>query len=355
MTANRRRTALLAGSALSAGLVAVTLLILKPPEDPWVWVERGSWVAALAALALTAVSGNADRRPAEQPQAAAAGPVAQQSIFQAGRDVHQIGSVHLGTPANDHGFLLPFSLVTTIGMVACVAIVAVVHLRPAKSSTARRPYVITVQAGAEVDTTNGGAPAAVVFPQGLPRAVEPQPAGQCEDWYSWGKTAGGVDYFHTFAAFTVSAVSSAVRVHSARVKREPLKRRAAGEYPSCPIGQPPVTSYLSVDLDAGKVSYFYPAPAGAPIDGMTAGGLLARPFALEVTAGKSDRVLVEGFTDQCFCSWWLELDVEVDGVRYTERVDDHGRPFVTAPKSGKYVGLSWSAERSRWCGPPDDC
>ncbi|MCA2217657.1 hypothetical protein [Jidongwangia harbinensis] len=368
----------------------MTVLILDPPRQPWVWVERASWVAALCALLLTTASLRADRRQqmaesVEQSKIATSVEVLQQGVqtgsaplLQAARDIHHVGTAHYGalTP-NDHGFKTPFMIVTTMGIVACVAIVAVVSLDPAgrrvsadrptleSSSTApTKPYVITLKTGVDVDTTNGGPPAAVVFPQGIPRVLEPQPPGDCESWYSWGKEIGGVDYFHTYAAFTVSALSSAVRVHSARVKVKPLERKAAGEYPSCPVGQPPVTSYLDVDLDSAKVSYYYPAPPDLSSDEqtrmsesgeMTPGGLLRKPFALEVEPGKSDRILVEGFTEKCFCSWWLELDIEVDGTRFVERIDDKGEPFVTAPKSGDYVGLSWDMEQARWCGPSDNC
>lgn len=207
----------------------------------------------------------------------------------------------------------------------------------AGDTTADLPYGLTINTNLHEmpvagEQLSGGLPM-FVFPKGkLPPA--PPTTGKCGEleWYDWAKEQGAADLENTRLFFSVVARDKPVHIHNARVKFDEKKASATGDAVRCPIGGYPGKQYLRVNLDEGTVAY-REGWDDAPKD-------LQRnvPFVLDVTAGVSQNVLVRGVTTACHCKWYLELDVEVDGQRFTHRIDNHGKPFETAPKQGAYTG-----------------
>ena len=67
-----------------------------------------------------------------------------------------------------------------------------------------------------------------------------------------------------------------------------------------------------------------------------------------VAPDKAERVAVKAHSMECFCRWYLELRLEVDGTEYPYRVDNKGQPFVTAPQFGSYTDYQYDTASRRW-------
>jgi len=209
-----------------------------------------------------------------------------------------------------------------------------------------KPFTVTVldKPTDDLDGFERGSAGAYLFPSGTASTLEapsPPDESQCGDWSSWALRKGGVRLYGTDISFIVAASGSdSVRVNTARLHVEPLPKKAIGDVIECPRGGPIPFSRLSLDLDHQRASYLYPSK------GPQAGQ--SRPFALEIAAGHAEEVLVEARAKTCFCSWYLELLIEVKGTQYTYRVDSDGKPFITAPREGDYAHFIYDAAKLRW-------
>lgn len=211
------------------------------------------------------------------------------------------------------------------------------------SKTERLPFHVAVLTDPR-DARFGdvpGRPEDYVFPSGrVPSLPAPEPVGQCFDWQRWAERLGGVRSYITNVAFTVSALGDeVVRVHSARLSVERHPGPARGDRVSCTQGGPIPVSHLEIDLDNETATYAYPTEGGNGA---------ARPFALQVDPGRSERVAVKAISRECYCSWYLDLQLESGGIDYSYRVNDQGVPFVTAPLAGDYVDYVFDTTTHRW-------
>jgi hypothetical protein len=194
----------------------------------------------------------------------------------------------------------------------------------------------------DIDGFWRGSAGGYLFPSGtVPTLEAPSPADRCANWSHWALRKGGVRTFTTSMAFTVAASGSeSVRVNTARLHVEPLPTKAVGDVIQCSQGGPVPYSRLSLDLDHQSATYLYPTTGPQAEQ--------SRPFALEISAVHAEEVLVDAQTTKCYCSWYLELLIEVNGTPYTYRVDDAGKPFVTAPRDGDYTHFIYDKEELRW-------
>ncbi|MEU4763326.1 hypothetical protein AB0H12_08720 [Actinosynnema sp. NPDC023794] len=186
----------------------------------------------------------------------------------------------------------------------------------------------------------GGASSYLFPPGALAGLPAPYPPNGCYDWQQWALDNGGVPTGTSYVSFTVSAISDeTVRVHGVKVHVERLVGELVGDVAACQQGSPPEMSYLRIDLDKAQATYRYSEDAADPDPPI-------RPFALEVTAARSDQVMVMADSGPCYCRWHLDLDVEVGGHYYPYRVDNGGEPFVAAPLHAP--GYSYFAYSSTW-------
>lgn len=186
-----------------------------------------------------------------------------------------------------------------------------------------------------------GTAAGYLFPAGTVSSLPvPDDPTRCTQWSSWALAQGGTRVYTTELAFTVAALADdAVRVHSAQLVVDPEAGPIAGDRIGCTEGGPIPVSYLSLDLDNERYTYEYP---GGSLQGAS------RPFGLQIAPGQSEQVHVSAISLDCYCTWYLDLLIEANGVEHHKRVDDDGQPFVTAPLRGDYTDYRFNVEKNRW-------
>jgi hypothetical protein len=161
-------------------------------------------------------------------------------------------------------------------------------------------------------------------------------------------------------AVTVAAIDDAVRVHTGRLTVERLGSELSGDRPACPEGGgTPSQSFLLLDLDSSDVSYWYPPDelALSTEDFLTEmengnvdyNGFVKRPFALDIVPEKSERILISASSNECYCRWHLDLEIDVAGTRFTHQIDDRGEPFLIAPQQGNYDDYLYDVALRAWC------
>lgn len=332
MSARRWVLPVLVGS-VTTGLGVAINLATELKANPWAWGA----VAVLTAAGVLVGAGS--ERLTRVRQADGAAP-----IINRGTIVHVDGAknrvkVNIVGP----GALVAVSLVVivavTAGLLMGKATATTDALPAAEADT--RPFDVTVF-DEPVDDISYGSAAGYLFPAGtVPAMPAPDLPRSCAMWSAWALDQGGVRVAQTSVTFTVAAVGDdAVRVLSARLHADQIDKVAAGDQITCAEGGPIPVSYLEIDLDRANMTYMYP----------DAGSLsgASRPFALQIRPGEAEHVAVDAVTMECYCSWYLELLVEANGVTYPYRVDDDGTPFITAPMRGNYTKYQFDADTSRW-------
>lgn len=187
-----------------------------------------------------------------------------------------------------------------------------------------------------------GGSAGYLFPSGTARSLPapmPDPRS-CSSWSTWALGQGGERVYTTTLGFTVSALDDPVHVLDARLHVEAVNRQATGDELTCVQGGPIPVSVLWVDLDRRLTRFEYP---GENVDPN-----LPRPLALQIKPGEAEQVEVRATSLECYCSWYVDLLIEVNGKEHRHRIDDDGKPYVTAPLRGDYVTYRFDQESQSW-------
>jgi cytochrome b len=241
---------------------------------------------------------------------------------------------------------LSFVVITAVvaGMLTARATATDDDVRPPPSSTnakSTETFHVTVLDEPTATSTHGSAGGYLFPPDTVSSLPAPDEPTSCTRWSSWALAHGGTRVYTTEVAFTVAALgNNAVRVHSAALVVDRKPGPVVGDQITCAEGGPIPVSYLSLDLDKEQYTYQYPN------DGSLRGA--SRPFGLQIAPGQSEQVQVVATSLDCYCTWYLDLLIEVNGIEHHKRVDDDGHPFVTAPLRGDYTDYRFNMEKNDW-------
>jgi hypothetical protein len=347
----RRWSYAVIGGVLTTGTGVAVNLATEFKSDVGAWVAVGLLTCAgiLAGVATERLN-----RPKPQPETAedadgSTGVSAYRStVVTVAGDKNRV-RVRGGIGA---GLLLSVSAITIVAVVAGMVAGRVTQTDggapapvavPTKSTPAQPFHVTLLDEPTDIASHNWfGGSAGYLFPSGTVRSLPaPLPsASDCSSWSTWALGQGGQRVSTTTVGFSVSALDDPVRVHEARLHVEPVNRQAIGDEITCAQGGPIPVSVLWVDLDKRQTSFEYPNEDSDPA--------MPRPLALQIEPGKAEQVDVRATSLDCYCSWYLELLIEVNGTEHRYRIDDDGKPYVTAPLRGTYVGYRFDGESLTW-------
>jgi hypothetical protein len=227
-------------------------------------------------------------------------------------------------------------------------------VQPSPSNQTKNPFDLKVFTKPE-DVNPNGDPNYIndirgyLFPAGaLAKIPVPDSLPGCFDYHTWAHENGGVDVGQTVVAVNLTALTSAtVQVVGARLAITPKTNPPTkGDVAACDQGDETTKSYLEIDLDKGSQAFHYR-------DSEAEGGHRIVPFAINVKAGAPERIYVKAVSGGCYCSWYLDLHLLVEGTEYWERVDDRGEPFATVDDRETYRRLLWDGQK--WCSDATGC
>ncbi|MGX4657812.1 hypothetical protein ACWCHM_29445 [Micromonospora sp. SCSIO 07396] len=79
--------------------------------------------------------------------------------------------------------------------------------------------------------------------------------------------------------------------------------------------------------------------------------------ALTLAPGEPLTIDVQAYTDRSYCEWIIELDLDLNGEKRVQVVDDHGRPFRSSGLASRYQDRYYVHIVNGWtpdgAGPPD--
>ena len=199
------------------------------------------------------------------------------------------------------------------------------------------------QPGSDSDVPSSDAPLTVAVREDTPVCgtdwVVPRPLAQIDmsiapdrtseiGWKDWPPGAGGVTASPSYVYLTVQGVGDAqVVITDLRVRvLDPRKPPLPGTSFSAQCGDTGVLRFLTADLDYDppKIDSEYyesedtPPQERAPI-----------AFPYEVSLSDAETFLIVATTEECDCSWAIELSWASQGQTDTLYIDDHGAPFRT--------------------------
>lgn len=324
------------------------------------------WIAALVTLVLSGVAlqtGVAllEPRGATAATAGGAGPEATspaQSAHPVGLQVGVALSSTIATAGRDvrtgYSGGQVAGIVAAAGAVAVAVLAVTLVLAPpggdgstgpapeastaAPTTTPPEPFDIVVMTDPkkfrfgddQINTTNE-----FLFPTGSLERIEKPSTDKCYEWHAWARRNNAADLLTTNIAINVSALTSdTVQILGAELVVE-TGAEPIGDVAACQQGGQTTASYLDIDLDQRSATYRYK-------------GDQPTPLALNILPGKPERIYIKATTQECFCRWFLDLDITVAGMDYTYRVSNNGRPFVTVPSSENYRYYYFDAFAQAW-------
>jgi hypothetical protein len=177
-----------------------------------------------------------------------------------------------------------------------------------------------------------------------PAQVPPPPTSQ--DAANWAGTLGAIHGKQTMVQISVQGRNStAVVLEDLRVRVVSRGTPATGNSYAMEqgCGGALTPRYFSVNLDKDRPI----AHSQSGNDGENVIPAVRMPY--RVSAEDPEILLVTAETENCDCSWYLELDWSSQGRTGTARVDDHGRPFRTTGIKGLpryWYGTNTAGERA---------
>ncbi|PRY40516.1 hypothetical protein [Umezawaea tangerina] len=191
---------------------------------------------------------------------------------------------------------------------------------------------------------SAGFPPGYMFPAGDLFKLRP-PDEPCElvDLNSWSRANGGISVGGNIARITIAARDKPMVISSASIGRTVTADSLQGERPICqPKGGSQAYNYLKLDIDS-QTAVFREGD-----DLMPGVEKTDKPFYLSLDPGKSATVLMRSTSNNCYCEWWLDLSITVDGQTYIHTINDNGNPFVVAPKSVNYPYYKYNSGAGQW-------
>lgn len=131
-------------------------------------------------------------------------------------------------------------------------------------------------------------------------------------------------------------LDATVLVDQVRIRVHERRPRSQGAYVRCRTGgADAVPRGFTVDLDNDPPSVWPVSPGGDPANA---------PLAVSVSKGEVEIFEVEARATRDIVEWTAELTVIVNGKRDLLRINDAGKPFVTAGTDG-FSPLEWSGNK----------
>jgi hypothetical protein len=167
-----------------------------------------------------------------------------------------------------------------------------------------------------------------------PSELEPPPSEVCRDWHIWATKQAGIPAGWSRVRMTLSGhLDATVLVDQVRIRVHERRPRSQGAYVRCRTGgADAVPRGFTVDLDNDPPSVWPVSPGGDPANA---------PLAVSVSKGEVEIFEVEARATRDIVEWTAELTVIVNGKRDLLRINDAGKPFVTAGTDG-FSPLEWS-------------
>jgi hypothetical protein len=331
---------------LSSGLVTTGIgvfvnLATEFKSNAWAWAAVGLLTLMGVLLGIGSEQLVAARRStAEEPRTSI---VNRGTLVTIGGEKNRVKVNALGA-----GSMVALSFVVIVAVVAGMltgrATAADVETPPPPTGTSAentKLFHVTVLDEPTTTAIHGTAPGYYFPPGTVPALPAPEDPTLCARWSAWALAHGAIRVGGVEMAFTVAALGDdAVRVHSAQLVVDRKEEPVSGDQITCRQGGPIPVSYLAIDLD--QEQYLYKYPDAGSLQGAS------RPFGLQIPPGQSEQVLVNATSLDCYCSWYLDLLIEVNGSTHHHRVDDDGKPFVTAPLRGDYTHYRYNIQENRW-------
>ncbi|MFF9090487.1 hypothetical protein ACF1BE_29660 [Streptomyces sp. NPDC014991] len=163
------------------------------------------------------------------------------------------------------------------------------------------------------------------------------PGTGCQAFHDWLISIGGVDAGDSKLQVAVQgAASQQVQINNMRVILLKREKPTPSVGLSCPSAGAANLRPITIDLDQAVPRARYQAKG--------------RLFGFTVNKGDIETFLVTATAKKARYTWYLELDVVSQGKKATVRVDNYGKPFITAP-APESLGWSWNYSDAWY---PDD-
>jgi hypothetical protein len=144
------------------------------------------------------------------------------------------------------------------------------------------------------------------------------PGQGCERFHPWGVRLGGVPAQFTYLRLVIQGrESQAVLVAGMRARVVERRAPLAGTHLVCPSAGEAQIRSIEIDLDEASPEGQYKTPSGT------------RPFGFTIAKNETEVFDIQAFTKKCYCKWFLELDLIVNGSPRVQTIGNSGMPFET--------------------------
>ena len=148
------------------------------------------------------------------------------------------------------------------------------------------------------------------------------PGRSCTNFHPWGTKLGGVPAERTYLRLVVQGrTPSAMLIAGMRAKVVERRRPLVGTQLTCPSAGDAEIRSMDIDLDGASTEAEYRTSKGI------------EPFGFTLAKDETEVFDIRAVTKKCYCKWFLELDLVVDGKKSVQTISDNGRPFETTMRS----------------------
>lgn len=156
----------------------------------------------------------------------------------------------------------------------------------------------------------------LVIPRGT--TIIGGPGQGCERFHPWGMRLGGVPARFSYLRLVVQGrASQAVLLAGMRARVIERRRPLVGTHLVCPSAGEAQIRSIDINLDEASPEGRYKTPTGT------------RPFGFTIAKNETEVFDIQAFTKACYCKWFLELDLVVNGSPRVQTIGNSGMPFET--------------------------
>jgi hypothetical protein len=155
------------------------------------------------------------------------------------------------------------------------------------------------------------------------------PGQGCERFHPWGTRLGGVPAQFTMLRLVIQGRESrSILIAGMRARIIERRPPLVGTHVVCPSAGEAQIRSIDIDLDKASPEGQYKTPSGS------------KPFGFTIARNETEIFDIQAFTKKCYCKWFLELDLIIDGESLVQTKTNNGRPFETTAVS--------SSQRYEW-------
>ena len=156
----------------------------------------------------------------------------------------------------------------------------------------------------------------LIIPKG--NSIIGGPGQGCERFHPWGIGLEGVPARFTMLRLVVQGrESQAILIAGMRARVIERQPPLEGTHVVCPSAGEAQIRSIDIDLDKASPEGEYKTPSGT------------KPFGFTIKKNETEIFDIQAFTKRCYCKWFLELDLIVDGSPLVQTIGNGGRPFET--------------------------